>query len=378
MADALSSASSSPLAELPAAIVGSTGVARAYGNTFSEQRALSTGTALVDLSHRGVIQLSGPERLSWLDSLLSQRLDSLKVGQSSEALLLDPHGHLQHAMRILEDGENTWLLVDEDRAPALTAWLIKMRFMKQVDIVDRSEELAAIGYFADSIPEPLQPLVLNHTGTPVVWQDTWNQVSEGGWQYSADHPASQWNYAEAVIPREALTTLAHAAAAGDVILAGTDALEALRIAAWRPCITTEADENALPHEFDWLRSAVHLNKGCYRGQETVAKVHNLGHPPRRLVFLSLDGVAEVLPETGDPVMEGENEVGHITAAARHYEEGMIALAILKRNTSVDAMLSVHSQGEVIPATQVVIVPPEAGRTANVPRLPRLGAVKRES
>ncbi|BDU10365.1 folate-binding protein [Aurantimicrobium sp. INA4] len=378
MADASSSASSSPLAELPAAIVGSTGVARAYGNTFSEQRALSTGTALVDLSHRGVIQLSGSERLSWLDSLLSQRLDSLKAGQSSEALLLDPHGHLQHAMRILEDGENTWLLVDEDRAPALTAWLIKMRFMKQVEIVDRSEELATIGYFADSIPEPLQSLVLNHTGTPVVWQDTWNQVSEGGWQYSAEHPASQWNYAEAVIPREALTTLAQAAATGDVILAGTDALEALRIAAWRPRITTEADENALPHEFDWLRSAVHLNKGCYRGQETVAKVHNLGHPPRRLVFLSLDGVAEVLPVTGDPVMHGENEVGHITAAARHYEEGMIALAILKRNTSVDAMLNVHSQGEVIPATQVVIVPPEAGRTANVPRLPRLGAVKRES
>lgn len=378
MADASSSASSSPLAELPAAIVGSTGVARAYGNTFSEQRALTAGTALVDLSHRGVIQLSGPERLSWLDSLLSQRLDSLKAGQSSEALLLDPHGHLQHAMRIFEDGENTWLLVDEDRAPALTAWLIKMRFMKQVDIVDRSEELATIGYFGDSIPEALQPLVLNQTGTPVVWQDTWNQVSEGGWQYSADHPASHWNYAEAVIPREALTTLAQAAAAGDVILAGTDALEALRIAAWRPRITTEADENALPHEFDWLRSAVHLNKGCYRGQETVAKVHNLGHPPRRLVFLSLDGVAEVLPVTGDPVMDGENEVGHITAAARHYEEGMVALAILKRNTSVDAMLSVHSQGEVIPATQVVIVPPEAGRTANVPRLPRLGAVKRES
>ncbi|AXE53993.1 folate-binding protein YgfZ [Aurantimicrobium sp. MWH-Uga1] len=378
MADASSSASSSPLAELPAAIVGSTGVARAYGNTLTEQRALTAGNALVDLSHRGVIQLSGPERLSWLDSLLSQRLDSLNAGQSSEALLLDPHGHLQHALRILEDGENTWLLVDEGRAPALTAWLIKMRFMKQVEIVDRSEELATIGYFSDSIPKLLEPLVLNHTGTPVVWHDTWNQISEGGWQYSANHPAGEWNYAEAVIPREGLSTLAQTAAAGGVTLAGTDALEALRIAAWRPRITTEADENALPHEFDWLRSAVHLNKGCYRGQETVAKVHNLGHPPRRLVFLSLDGVAEVLPETGDPVMDGENEVGRITAAARHYEEGMIALAILKRNTSVEAILSVYSQGEVIPATQVVIVPPEAGRTANVPRLPRLGAVKRES
>jgi folate-binding protein YgfZ len=317
MADALSSASSSPLAELPAAILGSTGVARAYGNTFSEQRALHIGTAVVDLSDRGIIQLSGPDRLSWLDSLLSQRLDNLRAGESAEALLLDPHGHVQHAMRIVEDGENTWLLVDEGTSAALTAWLIKMRFMKQVDIIDRSLELATLGYFGQAVPAALSPLVLNHTGTAVVWQDPWNHVSEGGWQYSVEHPAHEWNYAEAVVPRDALGVLAQEVQEGNLTLAGTDALEALRIAAWRPRMATEADENALPHEFDWLRSAVHLNKGCYRGQETVAKVHNLGHPPRRIVFLSLDGIAEVLPQHADPVLEGENEVGHITAAARH-------------------------------------------------------------
>ncbi|MEK7663303.1 MAG: glycine cleavage T C-terminal barrel domain-containing protein, partial [Actinomycetota bacterium] len=149
------------------------------------------------------------------------------------------------------------------------------------------------------------------------------------------------------------------------------------IAAWRPRIATEGDDNALPHEFDWLRTAVHLNKGCYRGQETVAKVHNLGHPPRRLAFLSLDGVDVVLPESGAAVLDGETEVGHITSAARHFEEGVIALAILKRNANTESELVVDAEGTRIPATQVVIVPPEAGRTANVPRLPRLGAVKRE-
>lgn len=378
MADASSSAPSSPLAELPAAILGSTGVARAYGNTFSEQRLLTSGAAIVDLSDRGIIQLSGPERLSWLDSLLSQRLDNLSRGQSTEALLLDPHGHLQHAMRVVEDGENTWLLVDEGTAEALTAWLIKMRFMKQVDIENRSAELATIGFFGDVTPESLSPAVLNLNGTPVIWHDPWAQVAEGGWQYSSvEHPGLHWNYSEAVISREALALLACSAAAGEIQPAGTDALEALRIAAWRPRLATEADENALPHEFDWLRTAVHLNKGCYRGQETVAKVHNLGHPPRRLVFLSLDGVEEILPASGAAVYDGETLVGHVTASARHCEEGPIALALLKRNASVDALLTVDAEGARIPATQVVIVPPEAGRTANVPRLPRLGAVKRE-
>ncbi|WP_298122607.1 folate-binding protein YgfZ [uncultured Aurantimicrobium sp.] len=381
MADDASSAPGgmplSPFTVLPGAIVGSTGVASAYGNSLTEQRSLLAGGALVDLSDRGVIAVSGPDRLSWLDSLLSQRLDQLKPGQSTETLLLDPHGHVQHAMRVVEDGETSWLLIDEGRAEELTKWLLKMRFMKQVEIVDRSTEMLTVGFFGD-LPDVLAPLVLQPADVPVIWADPWNAVSEGGWQYSTEqHPAHGWNYSEAVIPRSAADELVDLAQAGVISFAGTDALEALRIAAWRPRIATEGDDNALPHEFDWLRTAVHLNKGCYRGQETVAKVHNLGHPPRRLAFLSLDGVDVVLPPSGSAVMDGETEVGHITSAARHFEEGVIALAILKRNANPEAELVVVADGTQIPATQVVIVPPDAGRTANVPRLPRLGAVKRE-
>ena len=381
MADDASSAPGdmplSPLTVLPGAIVGSTGVARAYGNSLTEQRSLLAGGSLVDLSDRGVIALTGSDRLSWLDSLLSQRLDNLIAGQSAETLLLDPHGHLQHAIRVFEDGETTWLLVDEGRAPALTAWLLKMRFMKQVEIIDRSAEMLTLGFFGE-LPEVLSPVVLQPADLPVIWTDPWQAVVEGGWQYSAaQHPGVDWNYREALIPRSAAEELVDLASAGVISFAGTDALEALRIAAWRPRIATEGDDNALPHEFDWLRTAVHLNKGCYRGQETVAKVHNLGHPPRRLAFLSLDGVDVVVPEAGSPVMDGEIEVGHVTSAARHFEEGVIALAILKRNANPESEFIVVSDRAQIPATQVVIVPPDAGRTANVPRLPRLGAVKRE-
>lgn len=367
----------SPLAGLPGAIVGSFGVATAYGNSLTEQRSLLAGGAIVDLSHQGVIELTGPDRLSWLDSLLSQRLDNLKPGQSAETLLLDPHGHVQHAMRVIEDGETTWLLVDEGRSEELAKWLLKMRFMKQVEIIDRSAELMTLGFFG-ALPEVLAPLVAQPTGIPLIWTDPWQAVAEGGWQYSAAvHPGADWNYAEALIARSAANELVVLIESGQLAVAGTDALEALRIAAWRPRIASEGDANALPHEFDWLRTAVHLNKGCYRGQETVAKVHNLGHPPRRLAFLSLDGVDVVVPEPGAVVLDGDAEVGHITSAARHYEEGVIALAILKRNANPEAELVVLVDDVRIPATQVVIVPPDAGRTANVPKLPRLGAVKRE-
>ena len=127
---------------------------------------------------------------------------------------------------------------------------------------------------------------------------------------------------------------------------------------------------------------MHLNKGCYRGQETVAKVHNLGHPPRRLVMLHLDGSEGVLPVAGDEVLLRSADgvgatVGRVTVASLHHELGPIALAVLKRSADPAAALSVASTaGPLMSATQQVIVPPDAGAEANVPRLPRVGAVRR--
>ena len=146
------------------------------------------------------------------------------------------------------------------------------------------------------------------------------------------------------------------------------ALDALRVAAMRPTGPNEIDEKALPHEFDWLASAVHMSKGCYRGQEAVAKVHNLGHPPRRLVFLHLDGSAHALPDLGDEIFGlDEAAIGKVTSVGQHHEMGPIALGLVKRNTPVDIELKVvnAATGESLSATQEVIVPVDAGSVVDV-------------
>lgn len=342
------------------------GVAAHYGDPLVEQRELAAGSAIVDLSHHSVLTISGPDRLSWIDSLTSQSVARLAPGESSETLLLDGHGRIEYAVRLIDDGVVLWLLLEQEEAGGLLAWLSSMRFMLRVELADRSADFATVG----TLGHPALPVAAPH-GVPLAWRDPWMSVTRGGHQYAIAkrHPAAGWTYSELLLPR---TELAGLATSG-IPLAGLIALEALRVAVWRPRFATEVDEKSIPHELDWLRTAVHLSKGCYRGQETVAKVHNLGHPPRRLVMLYLDGSDTVLPSRGDDVVLGEKNVGQVTSAARHYELGSIALAVIKRGTDPTAALLVRTAGLELTVTQDVIVPPDAGASATVPRLPRLGA-----
>ena len=343
-----------------------------YGNPLGEQRELAAGHAIVDLSDRDVLSVTGPDRLSWLDSLTSQRLIGLAPGVAAETLLLDPSGRVEYAARVLDDGETTWLLMDAGTGAGFLAFLTKMRFMLRVEVLDRSAEFATIGTLGE-VPTALAAATTHANGIPLIWHDPWRSIVAGGFQYAAIpvHPAESWSYAESLVERARLDEL------GSVPAAGTLALEALRIEAWRPRAATEIDGTTIPHELDWLRSAVHLSKGCYRGQETVAKVHNLGHPPRRLALLHLDGSEGVLPEAGDEVLVDDAVVGRVTVASLHHELGPIALAVLKRSVDPAAALTVAaSSGEVLAVAQQVIVPPDAGAEANVPRLPRVGAVRR--
>jgi folate-binding Fe-S cluster repair protein YgfZ len=105
-------------------------------------------------------------------------------------------------------------------------------------------------------------------------------------------------------------------------------------------------------------------------------VHNLGHPPRRLVFLHLDGSDALLPQHGAPVLSADAEVGRVTSAALHFELGPIALALVKRRLDPAATLAVAVGDERVAAAQEVIVPPDAGATVTVPRIPRLGSARR--
>jgi folate-binding protein YgfZ len=301
--------------------------------------------------------------LNWLHSLLSQNLKNLTPGESAEALLLDPQGHIEQQIKIIDDGETSWLLVNQDNTQSLFDWLTKMVFRMKVEIQNRSSEFVIVGSV-----KPKPELAYASNSHPLIWKDQWPGVAPGGYRYSTR--AVTYSWFEHLVEASKVDSVL-----SNETLAGTMAADALRVAAGRPR-QSEIDEKSLPHELDLLATAVHLSKGCYRGQETVAKVHNLGHPPRRLVFVSLDGVENVLPAPGDLVQVEGSEVGVITSAARHHEEGLIALALIKRSVSPDAQLEVLSESVVIPGTQVVIVPTDAGKSANVPRIPRLGAVKR--
>ena len=318
----------SPLLDLPAAVPADApdeGVAAHYGNPHVEQRELVAGRGFVDLSHRGVLRIGGKDRLSLLHSLTTQHLSELAPNQATETLLLDPNGRIEYALYLVDDGEFVWAHTEPGAAEPFAAFLAKMRFMLEVEPEVVTEQYAVV---YEAAPSDVSDVLVRN-------------LPDGA--------------RELFLPRERLAeygrTHEHPA--------GTWAAEALRIAGHRPRAGLETDQRSIPHELGWLDTAVHLNKGCYRGQETVARVENLGHPPRRLVMLHLDGTEERLPGHGDPVLFDGREVGFVTSAARHYELGPIALAVVKRTVPVDAVLAADG----LPASQEVVVPPDAGGTA---------------
>ncbi len=311
----------SPLLSRPGAVPADApdeAVAGHYGDPFREQRRLAEGEGAVDLSHRPVVRIGGPDRLTWLHSLTSQHLEALVPGTPTEALVLSPHGHVEHVLYLVDDGEAVWAHVEPGTADTLVHYLEMMRFWSNVEVDDVSSSYAVV-----LLPPGADP------GDGLVTRAT---------EYGV----------EVFVPRERLEEIVDAHG-GPV---GLSALEALRVAAGRPRLGFETDHRTIPHEVGWLATAVHLDKGCYRGQETVARVHNLGKPPRRLVLLHLDGSDSQLPAHGDPVQADGADVGFVTSAARHHELGPIALALVKRRIAEDVPLvagGVAAAQETLPA-----------------------------
>ena len=280
-----------------------------YGDPMREQRLLTRGEATVDLSHRPAFSVSGPDRLSWLNNIVSQKLDDLVPGRWFTAYILDPNGRIGHVFSGVDDGTTLWAATELGRDQALLAWLRRMQFAARVEIAERSDSHA---------------MVITPDGPGIVVRDELNQ------------------------------TLGEERA-------GTWAVDALRIEAGQPRIFVDTDEKTIPNELAnpegrTLGPAVHLQKGCYPGQETVARVYNLGRPPRRLTRLHLDGSAEALPRVGTEIELDGRSVGWVGSSARHHELGPIALALIKRGVAADVPLVVDG----IDATQELIVDPEVG------------------
>jgi tRNA-modifying protein YgfZ len=319
------------------------GVAAHYGDPMREQRALDTAAGIVDRSNRGVLTITGPDRLSWLHSLTTQDLEKLAAGQSAQALILSPTGHVEHHLTLTDDGTTVWVHVEPGTAAALVEFLESMRFMLRVEVADVSDDYAVLtvaGPSAGGLAAELEGV-------------------------RARVEAGPFGSIDLIVARDLLPAAAAELVRRGATLAGMWAFEALRIAARVPRFGLDTDHRTIPHEVGWIDVAVHLNKGCYRGQETVARVHNLGHPPRRLVFLDLDGSVDRLPAHGDPVELASGEqgavIGFTGSAARHYELGPIGLALVKRTVPVDATLLAGG----VAAAQEVIVPPDAGANVQV-------------
>lgn len=287
-------------------------VAAHYGDPMREQRMLAGDNGLVDRSNRGVVIVTGADRLTWLHSLTTQDLENLPRGKGTEALILDPNGHIEHHLTLVDDGETTWIHVEPTTAPALADWLLSMRFMMRVEVADVTEDVAVMTQSpgAKSLPHP-----------------------------TADGRLGR----DVFLPRtEIMQHLPE-----EVELVGIWAYEALRIADLQPRLGIDTDDRTIPNESRWLHTAVHLAKGCYRGQETVARVSNLGQPPRRTLLMQLDGAADRLPERGAPVEMEERTVGRAGSSARHHEMGPIALGVVKRAAADRAFVEADATPVVV-------------------------------
>jgi len=319
------------------------GVAAHYGDPMREQRAMTEGQVLVDRSNRGVVTVTGPDRLTWLHSLTSQHLERLAPGSTAEALILSPQGHLEHYLTLTDDGTRVWAHVEPGTAPALVDYLNSMRFMLRVEVADVTPDFAVQTLAG---PVPAEGGTVSRTDAA---------FSTAHMPLEAAAVTTDPFGIDLIVKRDAVGKL-------DAAVAGMWAFEAVRIAGRvaRPGVDT--DHKTLPHEVGMIETAVHLNKGCYRGQETVARIHNLGHPPRRLVFLHLDGSVDRLPAHGSPITLPDGaQVGFVGSAARHFELGPIGLGLIKRSVPVDATLL----ADEVAAAQEVIVPPDAGANVRV-------------
>jgi folate-binding protein YgfZ len=341
------------------------GVAAHYGDPAREQRALATGAGLVDRSHRPVIAITGPDRLDWLHNITTQHLLGLPPLVGTETLVLSPHGHLEHHAVLFDDGTTTWLDIEPGTAAGLLEFLQKMRFLLRVEPVEVSVEWAVLSLVGPRTPAVLSALGVGELAEPDV-------VAVPGPKFAAgsvpSRPTTEYavsalavpdvdggyarrmpHGADLLVPRDAMPTVVAAVGAAGAAPAGLWAHEAMRVEGRRARLGVDTDHKTLPAEVGWIAPAVHLEKGCYRGQETVARVHNLGRPPRRLVLLHLDGVTTDLPPApGTAVTNVEGRaVGRVGTATRHHELGLVALALVKQNTADDADLRIGDSAAAI-------------------------------
>jgi tRNA-modifying protein YgfZ len=323
-----------------------------YGDPLGEQRAAADEAVVVDRSHRAVLTLTGNDRKSWLHNISSQHVSELPDGAVTQNLSLDGQGRVEdHWIQTQLDGV-TYLDTEPWRGEPLLAYLRKMVFWS--DVAVEQADLAVLSLLG---PRLADRQVLDALGVGSLPADeTAVPLPDGGFLRRMPGPDVALDL---VVPRDQTDQWRRRLIDAGVRPAGIWAFEAHRVAALRPRLGIDTDERTIPHEVGWIATAVHLDKGCYRGQETVARVHNLGKPPRMLVLVHLDGSAD-RPTTGDPLLAGGRTVGRLGTVVDHVDEGPIALALLKRGLPADTPLTTGGDTEVAAVIDADSMPPADG------------------
>ncbi|MBE1549887.1 hypothetical protein GGC64_003927 [Mycobacterium sp. OAS707] len=330
-----------------------------YGDPLGEQRSAADHAVVVDRSHRAVLTLTGSERKSWLHNISSQHVSELPDGAVTQNLSLDMQGRVEdHWIQTELDGV-TYLDTEPWRGEPLLAFLRKMVFWS--DVAVEPAELAVLSLLGPRLADPEVLEALGVDSLP--GEGTAVALESGGFLRRMPGKGIELDL---VVPREQAAQWRQRLVDAGVRPAGVWAYEAHRVAALRPRLGVDTDERTIPHEVGWIGTAVHLDKGCYRGQETVARVHNLGKPPRMLVLVQLDGSAD-RPATGDPLLAGGRSVGRLGTVIDHVDDGPIALALLKRGLPADTPLTTGGETEVAAVIDPDSLPPAdvvgAGRVA---------------
>lgn len=345
-----------------ASLLDAAGVPLHYGDPLGEQRRLAERPGLVDRSQRTVITVAGPDAPVFLNNLLSQKLDDAAPGFAGAALDLDMQGHVLHHADMLYDGTTFHLDVPAAQGPSLLDYLRRMIFWSDVTVDEADLAIVTLlgpAGFAQRIPGALWE-------REVPWLQGFSRI-------------------DVCLPRPELPAAARAwiDAGGD--LTGLLAYTAQRVRAGEPELRADLDEKSIAHEVPRFITrggdaggagasaaegagawpgAVHLHKGCYRGQETVARVENLGRSPRLLVMLQLDGSSPTEPEPGTVITANGRKVGRLGTVIHDADEGPIALALVKRSALPDTPLDIDgTAASVDPASIPVFEGEKAGKAA---------------
>lgn len=336
-----------------------------FGDPLGEQRAAGNAAVVIDRSHRAVLQLTGSERRSWLHTISSQHVSELPDGAVAQNLSLDGQGRVEdHWIQTQLDGV-TVLDTEPWRGEPLLSFLRKMIFW--ADVTVEPADLAVLSLLGPGLSAPAVLAALGVPSLPAPWTAV---ALPGGGFLRATHPGEY----DLLVPGTAKDGRIEALVAAGVRRAGVWAYEAHRVAAGRPRLGVDTDERTIPHEVGWIggpgMGAVHLDKGCYRGQETVARVHNLGKPPRMLVLVQLDGSGD-RPVTGDPLLAGGRVVGRLGSVVDHVDDGPIGLALVKRALPVDTALLTGGENAVAAVIDADSVPDTDGGGAGRQAVERL-------